>query len=72
MQEHTEEFMKSAYCNRFSEEVLHSERMLHHALDNYGMVMPDNLESAIREAEKKLQQIQTEIKKWRNSVDREV
>lgn len=66
MREYEEEFMNGSYCSRFSTEVLHAERILHHALDNYGMVMPENLEQAVKEAEIKLKQIQKEINNWNN------
>lgn len=59
--ENVKDFMNSAYCRNLAKDILHAERLIHHATDNYRINMPDSLEKALGEAEKSLQLVLSEL-----------
>lgn len=71
MKQNVEEFMKSSFCQNLLLEIMHAERILNHAIDNYAVNMPDCVEGAIREAEQKLRLIQTEADNWHRAKSEE-
>ena len=59
--ENVKDFMNSAYCSNLAKDILHADRLIHHAIDNYRVNMPDTLEKALDEAEKSLQLALSEL-----------
>ena len=64
--ENVKNFINSAYCSKLAKDISHAERLIHHALDNYGVNMPDTLEKALSEAEKSLQLVDVRISELLN------
>lgn len=55
------DFMNSTYCSNLTNDMMHSMRLINHAVDNYSMNMPDSLEKALNEAKKSLQIVISEL-----------